>query len=84
MVPLGRASLALYPEFVAGIQEISGQDVGYRTTGTLETLFSGDVQAKRVVPKPQGVVQTGNGDADVVDLENHCGPPSRITRSAAV
>lgn len=46
MVPLGRASLALYPEFVATIQEISGQDVGYRAKGTLEALFSGDVQAK--------------------------------------
>ena len=46
MVPLGRASLALYPEFVAAIQEISGQNVGYRAKGTVEALFSGDVQAK--------------------------------------
>jgi glycine oxidase len=46
MVPLGRASLALYPDFVASIQEISGQDVGYRAKGTVEALFSGDVQAK--------------------------------------
>ena len=40
------ASLALYPEFVATIEEISGQDVGYRAKGTVEALFSGDVQAK--------------------------------------
>jgi glycine oxidase len=46
MVPLGRASLALYPDFVAAIQEISGQDLGYRAKGTVEALFSGDVQAK--------------------------------------
>jgi glycine oxidase len=46
MVPLGRASLALYPEFVAAILEISSQDVGYRAKGTVEALFSGDVQAK--------------------------------------
>ena len=39
MVPLGRASLALYPEFVAAIEEISGQDVGYRAKGTLEAFF---------------------------------------------
>lgn len=39
MVPLGRASLALYPEFVATIQEVSGQDVGYRAKGTVEALF---------------------------------------------
>ena len=46
MVPLGRASLALYPEFVANIEESSGQDVGYRAKGTVEALFYGDVQAK--------------------------------------
>lgn len=46
MVPLGRASLALYPEFAAAIQESSGQDAGYRAKGTLEALFSGDAQAK--------------------------------------
>jgi glycine oxidase len=42
MVPLGRASLALYPEFVAMVEEISGQNVGFRPKGTLEALFSAD------------------------------------------
>jgi glycine oxidase len=42
MVPLGKASLALYPEFVAMVEEISGQSVGFRLKGTLEALFSGD------------------------------------------
>ncbi|HEX4538097.1 MAG TPA: glycine oxidase ThiO [Candidatus Acidoferrum sp.] len=45
-VPLGRASLQLYPEFVAAIEEISGQNAGYRTRGTLEALFSTDAQEK--------------------------------------
>jgi glycine oxidase len=45
-VPLGRASLALYPEFVATVEEFSGQSVGYRPKGTVEALFSGDAQAK--------------------------------------
>jgi glycine oxidase len=45
-VPLGRASLQLYPEFVATVEEISGQSVGYRTRGTLEALFSSDAQEK--------------------------------------
>lgn len=45
-VPLGRASLQLYPEFVASVEEISGQSVGYRTQGTLEALFSSDAQEK--------------------------------------
>jgi glycine oxidase len=43
-VPLGRASLQLYPEFVAAVEEISGQTVGYRARGTLEALFSTDAQ----------------------------------------
>lgn len=41
-VPLGRASLALYPEFVAALEENSGQTVGYRPKGTIEALFSSD------------------------------------------
>jgi glycine oxidase len=40
MVPLGQASMALYPEFVAAVEESSGQSVGFRPKGTLEALFS--------------------------------------------
>lgn len=46
MVPLGRASLALYPEFVSSIEDLSGIAVGYRPKGTVEAFFSGDAQAK--------------------------------------
>ncbi|MBZ5697390.1 MAG: glycine oxidase ThiO [Acidobacteriia bacterium] len=42
LVPLGRASLALYPQFVASIEESSNMRTGYRTDGTLEVLFHGD------------------------------------------
>jgi glycine oxidase len=42
LVPLGKASMALYPEFVARVEEISGQQVGFRAKGTLEALFSQD------------------------------------------
>jgi glycine oxidase len=45
-VPLGRASLQLYPGFVGTVEEISGQSVGYRARGTLEALFSTDAQEK--------------------------------------
>jgi glycine oxidase len=45
-VPLGRASLQLYPAFVAAVEEISGQSAGYRARGTLEALFSTDAQEK--------------------------------------
>jgi glycine oxidase len=45
-VPLGRASLELYPEFIAAVEESSGQSTGYRRQGTLEALFSSDAQEK--------------------------------------
>src|SRR5258706_722938 len=42
LVPLGKASMALYPDFVARVEEIAGQDVGFRAKGALEALFSRD------------------------------------------
>jgi glycine oxidase len=46
MVPLGKMSLALYPEFVVQVEEISGMNTGFRSKGTLEALFSGDAKAE--------------------------------------
>src|SRR2546427_7579482 len=46
MVPLGKASIALYPEFVARVEEISGRSAGFRPRGTLEALFSHDTKAE--------------------------------------
>src|SRR5215831_18455433 len=40
MVPLGRASLAMYPDFITLVEELSGLTTGYRAKGTLEALFS--------------------------------------------
>jgi glycine oxidase len=40
MVGLGKASLKTYPEFVAQVEELSGQSVGFRPAGTLETFSS--------------------------------------------
>jgi glycine oxidase len=44
MVPIGIASMGLYPEFIANVEEISGHDTGYRQNGTLEALFSRDAR----------------------------------------
>ncbi len=44
LVPLGRASLELYPEFVAAVEEVSGRAVGYRGDGALEAIFVGDAE----------------------------------------
>jgi glycine oxidase len=46
LVPLGKASLALYPEFVAQLEEISGKSTGFRPKGTIEALFSADTKAE--------------------------------------
>jgi glycine oxidase len=42
LVPLARASLALYPEFVTAIEGDSGRAVGLRRTGAMEIFFSSD------------------------------------------
>jgi glycine oxidase len=42
VVPLGKASIGLYPGFVANVEEISGQRVGFRPFGTMDALFSRD------------------------------------------
>lgn len=45
-VPLCKASLALYPEFVAMVEETTGQRAGFRPKGTIEALFSRDARAE--------------------------------------
>jgi glycine oxidase len=44
LVPLSRASLSLYPQFIAEIEEISGRSTGYRSEGAIELLFSAEAE----------------------------------------
>jgi glycine oxidase len=44
LVPLARASLALYPHFIPYLEESTGVRTGYRTDGTIEALFHGDAE----------------------------------------
>lgn len=44
LVPFGRASLGLYPQFVSEIEQLSGQRVGLRRDGAIEVLFSADAE----------------------------------------
>lgn len=46
LVPLGKASLEIYPEFVADIEHASGMQAGFRPQGALETLFDHDAERK--------------------------------------
>lgn len=45
-VELGKKSAAMYSEFAAQVEEISGQSMGYRRKGALEALFSHDAKAE--------------------------------------
>jgi glycine oxidase len=40
MVPIGQASLAIYPDFIGLVEQLSGMATGYRARGTIEALFS--------------------------------------------
>ncbi|HWQ03555.1 MAG TPA: glycine oxidase ThiO [Candidatus Nitrosotenuis sp.] len=44
LVPLARASLDLYPEFVTEVEELSGQTTGFRTEGILLAFFAEDAR----------------------------------------
>ena len=44
LVPLGRASLSLYPKFVEAVEESSGMRTGYRNGGAIEIICHGDVE----------------------------------------
>jgi glycine oxidase len=42
MVPIAKASMNLYPSLVANVEEISGEQVGFRPKGTIDVFFSRD------------------------------------------
>lgn len=44
LVPLAVASLAIYPEFVAAVEEASGERAKFQPCGAIETLFSADAE----------------------------------------
>ena len=44
LVPLGKASLERYPEFVQMVEETSGLNAGYRAKGTLQAIFSAEAR----------------------------------------
>jgi glycine oxidase len=44
LVPLGRASLALYPKFIDSVEEASGIRTGFRTGGAVEVIHHGNAE----------------------------------------
>jgi glycine oxidase len=47
LVPFGRESLALYPRFVAAVEEASGKSASHAREGALEILFAPHGEAER-------------------------------------
>lgn len=47
LVPLAKASIALYPEFVAHIEQASEKTTGFAQKGALELFFGRDAEAER-------------------------------------
>lgn len=46
LVPLARASMKIYPEFVASVESVSGMSAGFRPYGAIEALFDPDAENK--------------------------------------
>jgi glycine oxidase len=46
LVPLVRAGLKVYPEFVAAVEEVSGMTAGFRPHGAIEMFFDANAESK--------------------------------------
>src|SRR5215469_14160218 len=44
LVPFSRASLGLYPQFIAELEEFSGRKTGFRNDGAIELLFGAEAE----------------------------------------
>lgn len=47
LVPLAKASLALYPEFVAHVENSTGRRTGFRPFGSIEALFAENARTEQ-------------------------------------
>lgn len=43
-MPISLASVALYPEFIRKVEELSGKDVDYRKSGAFDVMLEGDIE----------------------------------------
>ena len=48
LVPLGHASLAMYPNFIGAVEDASGARTGYRTGGAIEIICHGDAERELI------------------------------------
>ncbi len=82
LVPLARASLEIYPEFIAEVEEISGEKTGFRASGALELFFGDAAESERdavlAVHRGVGLASEAISAAEALQLE-----PSLSPRTAA-
>ncbi len=82
LVPLARASLEIYPEFIAEVEEISGEKTGYNSSGALEVFFGDAAESERdavlAVHRGVGLASEAISAAEALQLE-----PSLSPRTAA-
>src|SRR3974377_257962 len=55
-MPISLASVALYPDFIRRVEELSGINVGYRRKGAIDVLLDGNVheEASTVIAPHNG------------------------------
>ena len=85
LVPLARASLKIYSEFVAAVESVSGMNAGFRPYGAVETFFDAGAENKMSAMIAQhhelGLDTEPLHIEDAVVLEPHI---SREIRAAAL
>jgi len=56
-VPMSLASVALYPDFIRKVEDLSGMDVGYRKDGALDVVLDGDTEEElsKIIALQRGV-----------------------------
>jgi glycine oxidase len=81
LVPLGKESLELYPEFVGAVEEASGESGGFARAGTLEIFFApqGELERDKMVAEHRalGLAAEGISLEDARKLEGSLGSAAR-------
>lgn len=81
VAPLGRASLELYPEFVAAVERASGRSVGFELRAGLQVFFGGDAERERdqfiAVQRGLGLPAAAIPVGEAGRLEPHLNPEAR-------
>ncbi len=83
LIPLGKASLKLYPDFIAAVEGASGKPTGFARRGTVEVFFeaAGESARDRLVAecKKAGIAAEAISLSQARELEPSLGPQAVAT-----